>query len=296
VGAVGRGEDVALVQRLADADGDRLLPDRDVQEPGQLACAEALLDLLLETPDEEHLAQEIPQPFLAQRAFPLNLRHEAEFMLSPVRLVDEWRAIQNGLPEGWGDARLRLTVADPGDSDRAAALLGPANPGRHGRVISFYAARRGAGPSPELVRRLLARLDAEGIEAELELRGSGDTVPAARVAAPTFVGGWDAALAALPDDWSDLYAEVELASSDYLERAALLLAPVNPSRHGGKPSFRFRAARSFGYGASPEMARRCLARLDVEGIRGAVRVLWALSETRPVQTQGPVWYVGGRSV
>jgi len=25
-------------------------------------------------------------------------------------------------------------------------------------------------------------------------------------------------------------------------------------------------------------------------------VLRALSDTRPVQTQGPVWYVGGRSV
>jgi hypothetical protein len=44
------------------------------------------------------------------------------------------------------------------------------------------------------------------------------------------------------------------------------------------------------------MARRCLQRLDEERIRGAVRVLRALSDTRPVQTQGPVWYVGGRSV
>jgi hypothetical protein len=44
------------------------------------------------------------------------------------------------------------------------------------------------------------------------------------------------------------------------------------------------------------MARRCFERLDADGIRGGVRVLWALSDTRPVQTQGPVWYSGGRSV
>jgi hypothetical protein len=42
------------------------------------------------------------------------------------------------------------------------------------------------------------------------------------------------------------------------------------------------------------MARRCLERLDAEGITGAVRVLRALSDTRPVATQGPVWYVGGK--
>jgi hypothetical protein len=100
----------------------------------------------------------------------------------------------------------------------------------------------------------------------------------------------------LPDDWSDIYAEVELASTDYLERAALLMAPLNPARYGGKPGFRFRCARRFGYGASPQMVRRCLERLDEEGIRGNVRVLRVLSDTEPVYTQGPVWYVGGRSV
>jgi hypothetical protein len=126
--------------------------------------------------------------------------------------------------------------------------------------------------------------------------GSSEGAPTASAAAQSFLAAWEAELVTLPDDWSDLYAEVELASSDYLERAALLLAPLNPSRYGGKPGFRFRVARSFGYGGSPEMARRCLARLDEEGIRGHVRVLHALSDTRPVQTQGPVWYVEGRSV
>jgi hypothetical protein len=107
---------------------------------------------------------------------------------------------------------------------------------------------------------------------------------------------WRAALDALPPDWSDVYAELELDSTDYLERAALLVAPLNPARYGGTPGFRFRAARTFGYGASPGMVRRCLERLDEEGVRGHIRILRALSDTQPVGTQGPVWRVAGRSV
>ena len=211
-------------------------------------------------------------------------------------LVDQWQVIESNLAEGWGDARLRLNVQDDGDCDRAAALLGPANPGRHGKVISFFAARRGAGLSPGRIRELLQRLDREGIKGRLKLAGSAAASEVQELARSTFAASWEAELAALPNDWSDAYAEVELASSDYLERAALLLAPANPARYGGKPGFRFRVARRFGYGVSAEMARRCLERLDEEGIHGAARVLWALSDTRPVQTQGPVWYSGGRSV
>ena len=44
------------------------------------------------------------------------------------------------------------------------------------------------------------------------------------------------------------------------------------------------------------MVRRCLARLDEDGIPGEVRVLRALSDTHPVGTQGPVWYVEGKAV
>jgi hypothetical protein len=218
-------------------------------------------------------------------------------MLSRVALVEQWRAIADGLPGDWEAARLRLIVGERSRAERAAALLGPANAGRHADVISFQAARRGGGPSAELVRRLLARLDAEGINGLLELVGAdrpvAAAVPAARLALPE---QWDRLLADLPDDWSDLYAELELASSDYLERGALLLAPVNPSRVKERLAYRFRVAHRFGYGASPQMTRRCLERLAEENIRGTVQILRALSDTRPVYTQGPVWYVGGRAV
>ncbi len=212
------------------------------------------------------------------------------------RLTEQWRQIEASLPEGWADARLALTVDNNAHSERAAALLAPINPGRRGKRIRFYVARRGAGPSVPQLRRLLRRLDQEGITGTLTLVGIGRAEPVPETSRSTLAASWDALVAALPDDWSDLYCEIELTSTDYLERAALLLAPVNPARYGGKPGFRFRCARRFGYGASPEMVRRCLERLDEERIRGEVRILHALSDTEPVHTQGPVWYVGGRAV
>ena len=66
---------------------------------------------------------------------------------------------------------------------------------------------------------------------------------AAREDAPNvaLAGAWAAAVAELPPDWSDLYCELELDSSDYLDRAALQLAPINPARVPGRSAFRFRA-------------------------------------------------------
>jgi hypothetical protein len=213
-----------------------------------------------------------------------------------VKLVEQWRAIENGLPDRWSDARLALTLDDPERAPRALALLAPTIPGRSGRTIRFTAARFGVGAGAESVRRALRRLDAESIAGTLDLVSSGAATPEPALSRPSFAAEWDAALAVLPADWSDLYAELELDSTDNLERAALLLAPVNPSRFGGTPGFRFRAARRFGYGASPGMVRRCFERLDAEHITGEVRVLRALSDTHPVATQGPVWQVGGRTV
>jgi len=211
-------------------------------------------------------------------------------------LAADWDELQGDLPETWGTANLRLTVPDDGLCERAAALLGPANPGRRGHVIRFYATRGGEGHSPDIIRRLLERLDADGIRGELELVGAQEAEAAREVVRPKLVSAWDDAVAGLPPDWSDLYAEVQFVSSDWLERAALLLAPVNPARYGGESGFRFRVARRFGYGASPAMTRRCLERVDAEEIRGELSILRVLSDTQPVATQGPVWYVEGRPV
>jgi hypothetical protein len=220
-------------------------------------------------------------------------------MLGPMRLVDQFREIATGLPAEWADARLVLELDDPAQAERAAALLGPLGPGRSGNRVQLTVTR--AGSRVEHLRRLLTRLDRERIRGQLELVTFSGAAPERppverRAAWPSLEEAWMSAVAALPDDWSDLYAEVELASSAQLDRGALLLAPVNPARPDRGLAFRFRIARTFGYGASPDMTLRCLERLDGEGIKGRVQILRALSDTKAVATQGPVWYVGGKAV
>ncbi len=218
-------------------------------------------------------------------------------MLRFVALVESFARIEQRLPSGWTRARLKLAVSDPRSADRAASLLGPTTPGRHGGDLVFVTGRDGTAPGVEHVRRLLRKLDDEGIPATLSLVDVGEAAAGAEpAAARTLVQAWDDEIATLPPDWTDLWCEVELISSDYLERAALDMAPVNPASFGDRQGFRFRCARQFGYGAAPGMVRRCFERCDGDGIRGTVRVLRVLSDTSPVGTQGPVWYVGGRAV
>ena len=211
-------------------------------------------------------------------------------------LVDQWNGIETGLDPKWRDARIDLVVDDESHVARAAALLGPAGPGRMGNAIRFTTARGGTLIGPEAVRRLLKRIGDEGISGTLTLVSSGEAAPEPMLTRASLAAEWDAALTVLPSDWSDLLCELELTSSDHIERGALLLAPLNPIQGTGRPGFRFRCAHSFGYGASVGMVRRCLARLDEEHIPGEVRVLRALSDTHPVATQGPVWRIGERAV
>lgn len=211
-------------------------------------------------------------------------------------LVGDFNRIEHDLPGDWAHAHFRLTVTDPDRLDRAAAQLGPANPGRVGNTIRFSSSRQGGGLRPDGFRRLLQRLDDEGIHGTLELVGADEAPVETLDVRASLREDWERAIATLPPDWSDVYGEVQLDSTDYLEPAALYLSPLNPLRIGEAASFRFRSARTFGYGVAPEAAARCFERCDEEGITGSVQILRALSDTYPVATQGPVWYVGGRSV
>ena len=163
-----------------------------------------------------------------------------------------------------------------------------------GRSIRFHTTRGGAGVGPEAVRRMLRRIDDEKITGTLVLVAVDEAPPEQAVSRASLAAEWDAALAVLPADWSDLLCEVELTSTDHVDRTMLLTAPLNPMQTTGRPGFQFRCAATFGYGVSAGMARRCLARLDEEPIPGEVRVLRALSDTHPIGTQGPVWMIGGR--
>jgi hypothetical protein len=210
-------------------------------------------------------------------------------------LVDQFNRLEGGVVDEWSELRLALTVDDR-ECTRAVSMLAPANPGRSGQTIRFHTDRKGPGIGPEAVRRLLRRLDEQGIDGRLSLLAV-ERPPVREVEAAESLGAqWRRQVDALPPDWSDLYAEVRLESTDYLERAALLLAPVNPAGMGGAATLRFSCAHHFGYGVSPEMAARCFERCDNDGITGAVEILHVLSDTQPVATQGPVWRLDGRAV
>ena len=217
-------------------------------------------------------------------------------MLRLLHPVGQFSEIEQGLVDEWVELRFQLMLDDELHAERAATLLAPANPGRLGGVLHFAVDRRGPGIGPEALRRLLKRLDEEGITGTLALQGVQKAPPEELRRRETLRAQWELRLAAVPSDWSDIYAQVRLDSTDYLERGALLLAPVNPSRYGGPATLRFRSAHHFGYGVSPEMAARCFERCDDEGITGDVEILYVLSDTHPVATQGPVWLLGGRTV
>lgn len=220
-------------------------------------------------------------------------------MLTAVKLVDQWAALERRLPIDWETIRLRLGTEQPDEIGEAARVLGPMNVGRVGDRLSFTVRRAGGASGPEAARRLFGRLDEARIWCLLEQDEIGVREPelerssVGRPAVPV-AEAWDAALAELPSGWSDLLCSLELASSDLLPRAALLCAPINPTRDRDSVSFTFRCASRTGYGVSPVMARRCFERLDAEGIKAEIAVLRVVSDTDNVATQGPVWYVGGK--
>ena len=197
------------------------------------------------------------------------------------------------MPETWARASLRLELRDRAAADQAAATLGPTGPYRVSEtILQFSVARDGSALGPQGITRLLSRIPL----GTLTLSNAQATARPAERAATTLVEGWDTALAGLPSDWSDLYAEVEFISSDYIEPAAVVCIQMNPRRDGSRAAFNFRAARQAGYGVVPGMARRCFERCDEKGIRGSISVLRVLSDTHLAATQGPVWLSGGKTL
>jgi len=213
-----------------------------------------------------------------------------------MRAVDQWQVIEHGLGRRWTSARLRFVPEGPGAAATAALL--PLRPGRVGNELRLTLDRE-LGDATKL-RNLLERLDEKRIwgtltlldavvaEAEPDVGGTEALVG--------FAQAWDEVVALLPPDWSNVLCELELDSSDWLPRAALLGAPLNPSRMPGAIALRFRASGKAGYGTSPGMVRRCLERMDGEGLTGRLSVVFALSDADNAGTQGPVWRFAGRSV
>jgi hypothetical protein len=217
-----------------------------------------------------------------------------------MKLVDQWHAMETDFPADWEDVRLTLTAEQASDLPRAAQVLGSINVGRVGDTLVFHV-RSGAGPEGKhTALRLFERLDRDRIwchieQSNIKALDASETVETARPSG-SVAESWDRALAPLPSDWTDLLCELAIESSTLLDRAALLCAPLNPARSGSRLVFTFRCSGRSGYGVSPSMARRCFERLDAEGIVGSTSVVRVLSDTANVDTQGPVWLVGGKTL
>lgn len=224
----------------------------------------------------------------------------AVIMLTAVKLVDQWRAVEERLPEDWQEVRLRVRPEIPSELGEVARILGPMTVGRVGAALSFTVERAGGAAGPQAAHRLFGYLDDARVWCVLETDATltatevGETVASSGTSPGSLADAWDAELGRLPGDWSDLLAELEIDSSDDLDRVALLCAPMNPARDGDRPAFTFRCARVAGYGVAPMMARRCFERLDETGLGGRIGVLRVLSDTDPVGTQGPTWIVAGK--
>ena len=179
-------------------------------------------------------------------------------------------------------------------------MLGPINAGRVGSTLVFDV-RRAAGPQgAQTAPRLFGRLDGgrtwctmEPSESDRSGPGQGASERAPDEASVASSGN---GAGPAPSDWIDLFCELEIASSTLLDRTALLCAPLNPARSGSRLVFTFRCSGRSGYGVSSGMARRCFERLDNDNIPGTTRVLRVLSDTDNVDTQGPVWLVGGKTL
>jgi len=214
-----------------------------------------------------------------------------------MRAADQWDLIEAGLAADWSEVQLAFTPE--GSVAEAAAVLGPLQPGRVGTELRLHIQRAEAGV--ERARNVFRRIDQNRIWGTLAVIGVIEDVippemPARVEGARSLARQWDEALAELPPDWSDILCVLELDSSDHLPRAALLGAPLNPSRVPDEIALRFRASGKQGYGVSPQMARRCFERMDAERITGSVSVAYGLSDTENAVTQGPVWRFAGKSV
>jgi hypothetical protein len=214
-----------------------------------------------------------------------------------MRAADQWMQIEQELDADWAEVRLAFTPE--GSPAEAAAVLAPLQPVRVGNELRFHATRADAGG--ERVRNILGRLDRKRVWGTLALldatsRAEPGLLPPSTLPAGPLAAQWGDLVATLPPDWSDLLAELELDSSDNVPRAALLGAPMNPTRASDALALRFRVSGKQGYGVAPQMARRCFERMDAEGITGRIRVVYDLSDSANDVTQGPVWRIAGRSV
>ncbi|HVG87665.1 MAG: hypothetical protein ACJ740_04335 [Gaiellales bacterium] len=102
---------------------------------------------------------------------------------------------------------------------------------------------------------------------------------------------WDEIVGRQPEDWSFLDVQLTLRDASVSEETALVLSPLNPwhERDWRTGVFRFRAARTWGYGTAAQLCRKRLDTLDRLGVVGTLLLIGHLADVKPVATQGPAY-------
>ena len=194
-----------------------------------------------------------------------------------MKLVDQWRTIEDGLPAGWEDVRLTLTTEQPGDLPRAAQVLGSINVGKVGSTLVFHVSRAGGPRAPQAATRLFERLDRDRTWCQLEqshvqtrraAAAGGDRRAAPHRRRPRSPRAGTQPSRRCRPTGPTFSASSRSSRATHLDRAALLCAPLNPTRDALRLVFTFRCSGRSGYGVSRSMARRCFERLDNDGIKG----------------------------
>ena len=221
-------------------------------------------------------------------------------MLTAVKLVDQWAALERRLPIDWETTDLRLTTEQPDEIGEAARVLGPMNVGRVGDQLAVTVRRAGGASGPEAARRLFGRLDQARIWCLLEQDEVGVREPDVATSDGGPAGdsgrrgvGRGSRRASVRLERPALQPRPRVQRPAAARRAALRSRSTRPASPMPWRS-RSAAPSRAGYGVSPVMARRCFERLDAEDIEGEVSVLRVVSDTDNVATQGLVWYVGGK--
>src|SRR6185295_15740152 len=91
-------------------------------------------------------------------------------------LAEQWRLIRAELPADWGEAKLDVSISQPDRRSRAAALLGPAGPGRVGENLRVSVFRAGGGIGPDQADKLFRKLDEERIRGTVAVANVGERV------------------------------------------------------------------------------------------------------------------------
>ena len=259
----------------------RFLPDRDVEELREPAGAEALLDLLFEAADEEHLAEEPAQHLLGHSpasspAFSSTVAIERPLCDPPMRAADQWARMEVELGPDWDDAHLSFTPE--GSTAADAAILAPlAQDGSDGSSDSTSPATGAVASGFGIFSRGSTPCCVWGT---LSLIESTQPMPAADGPTPrrsSLVNAWDAVARLAP-------AGATSCASSSSTRATI--CRERPPRRADEPdskseaiALRFRVSGKQGYGVAAGDARRCPSGWTQTGSRGGSRS-WASSPTR----------------